>query len=102
MKEVVLSGIRATGRLHFGNYLGAVKKFAELSKDPDKLCVYFVADLHTLTTLQEASRIKEYLPEIILDYLAAGVDPDLQRSWKHRRIADACSLLPPGSPRAGH
>lgn len=91
-KEVVLSGIRATGRLHFGNYLGAVKKFAELSKDPDKLCVYFVADLHTLTTLQEASRIKEYLPEIILDYLAAGVDPDRAIIYVQSRIPETVKL----------
>lgn len=91
-REVVLSGIRATGRLHLGNYLGAVKQFAELSHDPTKLCIYFVADLHTLTTLKEAQKIKEYLPEIILDYVAAGVDPETSIIFAQSSVPETTQL----------
>lgn len=70
----VLSGIRATGKLHLGNYLGALVRFARMSKDSKYKCFFFVADMHTLTTLKEAQQIRENLPNIILDYLAAGVD----------------------------
>lgn len=72
----VLSGIRATGRLHLGNYLGALKRFAEYSQDPEMDCMFFAADLHTLTTHKEAASIGLHLPAIILDFLAAGIDPE--------------------------
>lgn len=72
----VVSGIRATGRMHLGNYLGALERFAKLSRDETKECFFFVADMHTLTTLKEAQKIREHTPNIILDMLAAGVDPE--------------------------
>ncbi len=50
--EIVLSGIRATGKLHFGNFLGAVQNFVKFQQ-PGNTCLYFIADLHTLTTLQQ-------------------------------------------------
>jgi tryptophanyl-tRNA synthetase len=74
--RVVLSGIRATGKLHLGTYLGVLTRFAKMSKDPAYRCYFFVADLHTLTTLKEAEQIKEHMPNIVLDYLAAGIDPE--------------------------
>lgn len=72
----VLSGIRATGRLHLGNYLGALKRFAEYSQNTDMDCMFFVADLHTLTTHRGNDDIRTNVPDIILDYLAAGIDPN--------------------------
>ncbi len=75
-RKVVLSGIRATGKLHLGNYLGVLERFAKLSRDPEHRCFYFIADLHTLTTRKEAERIHEDAMEIVLDMLAAGVDPE--------------------------
>src|SRR5690242_18509639 len=75
MKGRVLSGIRATGRLHLGNYLGAVKGFLELQDDPDYETFYMVADLHTLTTPYEKQELKESVRDVILDYLACGLDP---------------------------
>ena len=74
--QTVLSGIRATGRLHLGNCLGALTRFARMSRDSRYKCFFFVADMHTLTTLKEAERIKDNLPNVILNYLAAGVDPN--------------------------
>lgn len=75
-KEVVLSGIRATGKMHLGNYLGVLERFARLSRDATRTCLFFVADLHTLTTHKEARLIRSQAPEIVLDILAAGVDPE--------------------------
>lgn len=74
MTKRVVSGIRATGQMHLGQYLGVLTRFAEMSKNPELDCYFFVADLHTLTTLKEAQQIREYLPGIVRGYLAAGVD----------------------------
>ena len=75
----VLSGIRATGRLHLGNYLGAVKGMLELQNPPAGgpayETFYMVADLHTLTTPYNPKTLKDDTREVVLDYLAAGLDP---------------------------
>ncbi|HVA96830.1 MAG TPA: tryptophan--tRNA ligase [Candidatus Acidoferrales bacterium] len=71
----VLSGIRATGRLHLGNYLGAIKGMLALQNDPDFETLYMVADLHTITTPYAVEELKKNRREVIIDYLAAGLDP---------------------------
>ncbi len=72
----VLSGIRATGRLHLGNYLGAVKGMLELQNNPDYQTFYMVVDLHTVTTPYDENTLKESVRDIIIDYLACGLDPE--------------------------
>jgi tryptophanyl-tRNA synthetase len=72
----VLSGIRATGRLHLGNYLGAVKGMLALQDNPEYETFYMVADLHTLTTPYSPKDLKDDIREVVLDYLAAGLDPE--------------------------
>ena len=74
MKKKVYSGIRATGRLHLGNYLGAVKGMLSLQDDYD--CVFSVVDLHAITTPYEKETLAEATRSVILDYLAAGLDPE--------------------------
>lgn len=73
-KEIVLSGIRATGNLHLGNYYGALNKFVKMQDDYD--CLYFIADLHALTTNPDPKALHENVHNILAEYLAAGVDPD--------------------------
>lgn len=73
--ETILSGIRATGRLHFGNFMGAVRHFV-IHQQPGNRCMYFIADLHTLTTLQNPEELRGNVLEIVKDYLAAGLNPD--------------------------
>ncbi len=73
-KEIVLSGIRATGNLHLGNYYGALSKFVKMQEDYD--CLYFIADLHALTTNPDPKALHENVLNILAEYLAAGVDPD--------------------------
>ncbi len=73
-KKIVLSGIRATGNLHLGNYYGALSKFVRMQDDYD--CRYFVADLHALTTHPDPKMLHENVKQILAEYLAAGLDPD--------------------------
>lgn len=75
-KKRVLSGIRATGRLHLGNYLGAVKGMLTLQDDPAYETFYMVADAHTLTTPYSVEELRQNRREVIIDYLAAGLDPE--------------------------
>jgi len=74
-KKRVFSGIRATGRLHLGNYLGAVKGMLALQDDPHYGTLYGVMDLHTMTTPYDPKALAVTTREVILDYLAAGLDP---------------------------
>src|SRR5215469_17759855 len=70
----VLSGMRPTGRLHLGNYMGALHNWVNLQNDYE--CYFFVADLHALTTdYADPSNISPNTREVVLDYLAAGLDP---------------------------
>lgn len=72
-KGRVFSGARPTGRQHLGNYLGAIKNYVALQDDYD--CIYCVVDLHALTTLTDTERLKQNTYDMVLDWLAAGMDP---------------------------
>ena len=74
-KGRILSGMRPTGKLHLGNYVGALRNWVNLQDDYD--CFFFIADWHALTTdYADTSRIKQSSLEVIIDYLAAGLDPE--------------------------
>ena len=75
MKKRVLSGMRPTGKLHLGNYLGALANWVGLQDKYE--CFFFIADWHALTTdYADSSAVKQNSLEVMLDYLAAGLDPD--------------------------
>jgi len=77
MRKRVLSGMQPSGLLHLGNLLGALDNWNLLQKDYD--CFFFVADWHALSTnYADTSRIKEFSREMVIDWLASGIDP--QRS----------------------
>ena len=73
-KEIVLSGIRATGNLHLGNYYGALRKFVSIQNDYD--CNFFIADLHALTTAPDPQSLHANVRNVLAEYLAAGIDPE--------------------------
>jgi tryptophanyl-tRNA synthetase len=74
-KKRVLSGMRSTGKLHLGNYVGALENWVRMQEQYD--CFFFIADWHALTTdYADTSRIKENSVEVLLDWLAAGLDPE--------------------------
>lgn len=90
-ENVILSGIRATGRLHFGNFLGAVQKFVKFQQ-PGNTCLYFIADWHTLTTLQNPEELRGNLIEIVKDYLAAGLDPEQSIIYAQSSVPEIAEL----------
>lgn len=73
-QEVILSGIRPTGRLHYGNYFGAVRHFLRL-QEQDARCYYFVADYHALTTITGRKEVFKDTLEMLRTYVACGLDP---------------------------
>ena len=70
----VVSGVRPTGKLHLGNYFGAIQNFIKLQDEHE--CFFFVADYHSLTTHPKASELHPNIRETLLTYLACGLDPD--------------------------
>jgi tryptophanyl-tRNA synthetase len=74
-KGRILSGMRPTGKLHLGNYVGALRNWVRLQDEYD--CFFFIADWHALTTdYADTKDIKQNSLEVMIDYLAAGLDPD--------------------------
>lgn len=88
----VLSGIRATGRLHLGNYLGAVKGMLELQDNPEYETLYMVADVHMITTPYNVEELRKNRREVILDYLAAGLDPEKSVIFQQSEIPQHLEL----------
>lgn len=74
MKERVVSGIRSTGNLHLGNYFGAVQNFIKMQDEFD--CFFFIADYHSLTTHPNPADFHNNVRQVLVEYLACGIDPD--------------------------
>ncbi len=72
--DTVLSGIRPTGKLHLGNYFGALRNFIKMQDDAS--CYFFIADYHALTTHPDPSTLHSNIRGVLAEYLAAGLDPD--------------------------
>ncbi len=72
--DIIVSGIRPTGHLHLGNYFGAMQNFLEL-QDAHQ-CYFFIADYHSLTTHPDSKDLKTRVKNVIVEYLAAGLDPE--------------------------
>lgn len=69
----IVSGIQPTGSIHIGNYLGAIKQWLDLQKQED--CIFFIADLHSLTIPYDEDKLQENILETAITYLALGIDP---------------------------
>lgn len=74
-KPILISGIQPTGKLHFGNYLGALKNFVDLQDSGKYQCYFFIADLHSLTEDFNPKEKPKQILELAADFLAAGLDP---------------------------
>jgi len=93
MKKRVFSGARPTGRQHIGNYLGAIQNYVSLQEEYQ--CVYCIVDLHALTTLQGAEavgHIQQNIREMILDWLAAGLDPKRSILFVQSEVTEVTEL----------
>ncbi|RLD99066.1 MAG: tryptophan--tRNA ligase [Aquificota bacterium] len=90
--ERVLSGMRPTGLLHLGNYLGALKNWVDL-QDEGYECFYFIADWHALTTeYADPSQVAYYCRETAIDWLAAGLDPDRSVLFLQSQVLEHAEL----------
>ena len=72
MKPVVFSGVKPTGDLHIGNYLGAIRRWVDAQDQRD--CVFCVVDLHAITVPQDPAELRRNIRELAAVYLAAGID----------------------------
>jgi tryptophanyl-tRNA synthetase len=90
----VLSGMRPTGKLHLGNYMGALANWVKLQDQEKYDCYFFIADWHALTTdYADTSQIAQSTVEVILDYLAAGLDPEKSVLFLQSRVPQHAELF---------
>lgn len=95
----VLSGIQPTGRFHWGNYFGAIRQYIAL-QDADE-AYYFIANLHALTTVRDAERLRQATLDAALDLLALGLDPQRATLFVQSdvpEVSQLCWLLMTGTP----
>ena len=86
-KPVLVSGIQPSGRLHIGNYLGALKNFVDLQNSGKYQCYFFLADLHSLTEYpKNAKDEQKRILELAADFLAAGLDPKKSVIYQQSQI----------------
>src|SRR6516225_5194702 len=85
-----LSGIQPSGKLHLGNYFGAIKQHIALQSEGTSL--YFIADYHALTTVQDPKAMREYVRDVALDYLALGLDPEQAIFFRHSDVPEVTEL----------
>ena len=90
-KERVLSGMQASGKLHLGNLVGALSNWVKLQDQYD--CFYFVADWHALTTgYEDPSSIKDSTKDILINFLASGLDPEKCTIFLQSRVLEHAEL----------
>ena len=89
-KELVFSGVQPTGNLHLGNYLGAIKRFAELQDRYD--CIYCVVDLHAITVWQEPTELPHAIREVAAAFIACGIDPKKHIVFNQSQVAEHAEL----------
>ena len=86
----VFSGIRPTGELHIGNYLGAIRQWIELQKVHD--CVFCIVDLHAIITPYQPEELQKNILELTIAYLAAGLDPEKCILFVQSQVKEHCEL----------
>lgn len=88
----VLSGTKPTGDLlHLGNYFGALRQFVLLQEKYDD-ALYFIADYHSMTSVRDGELRRRYTMNVALDYLAAGLDPEIAILYRQSDIPEVCEL----------
>jgi tryptophanyl-tRNA synthetase len=89
-KKILVSGVQPTGKVHIGNYFGAMKQFVDLQ---DKYESYiFIADYHAMTTVQNRAELMQGIVNVALDYLAIGLDPKKVTLFKQSDVPQVAEL----------
>src|SRR5215468_1977243 len=107
-RKRILSGVQPSGKLHLGNYFGAIKQHIALQEEGE--CFYFIADYHALTTVRDAEKaeqddprpgtkprkaadiLRDNVRDVALDYLALGLDPDRAAFFRQSDVPEVCEL----------
>lgn len=108
MRKRILSGVQPSGKLHLGNYFGAIRQHIALQEEGD--CFFFIADYHALTTVRDAAKteaddprpgskprpaaaiLRDNVRDVALDYLALGLDPDKVAFYRQSDLPEVCEL----------
>ncbi len=90
--ETIISGVQATGRMHIGNYLGALKQFVDIQNEGKLQCYFFVADLHALTVPREPKKLRQDTLEVVAEYIAAGLDPEKSVIFVQNHVLEHAEL----------
>ena len=88
--EIVASGIRSTGKLHIGNYFGAIQNFIKMQNESK--CYFFIADYHSLTTHPKTEDLSKNVRQVFVEYLAAGLDPEKSTIYIQSDVPELCEL----------
>lgn len=88
--DIVVSGIRSTGNLHLGNYFGALRNFIRMQDENQ--CFFFIADIHSLTTHPDPKSLHANVKNVLVDYLAAGIDPEKSIIYLQSDIPEIAEL----------
>ncbi|EEI92931.1 tryptophan--tRNA ligase [Sphingobacterium spiritivorum ATCC 33300] len=88
--ETVVSGIRSTGKLHLGNYYGALSNFVKMQNEYN--CFFFIADLHSLTTHPTPHSLQQTVRQVVVEYLAAGIDPEKSTIYIQSDVPEVAEL----------
>lgn len=88
--STVLSGIRSTGKLHLGNYYGAIKNFVQLQNEHN--CYFFIADYHSLTTHPTPGDLHNSVKRVLVEYLACGIDPEKSTLYVQSDVPEVAEL----------
>jgi tryptophanyl-tRNA synthetase len=88
--KILVSGVKPTGRPHIGNYFGAMKQFVDLQHNYEGYI--FIADLHALTTIQNGKELNKNILDVVLDYLAIGLDPKKVTLYKQSDVPQVTEL----------
>jgi len=86
----ILSGIKPSGEIHFGNYLGMLKPMVDSQSRGELLC--FIADLHSLTTVFDGDQMAAWRRQMAIDILALGMDPDQSVFWLQSDVPEVCEF----------
>ncbi len=88
--KTVLSGIRSTGNLHLGNYFGAIRNFLKMQHE--NRCFFFIADYHSLTTHPTPADLHRNVRQVLVEYLAAGIDPEVATLYIQSDVPEVAEL----------
>jgi tryptophanyl-tRNA synthetase len=89
-RKRILSGVQPSGKIHLGNYFGAIRQHIALQNEAE--CFYFIADYHALTTLQDPAGLRENVQDVALAYLALGLDPEKAVFFRQSDVPEVTEL----------